>query len=263
MSKPNFQIFSDLHQHGLLRLPNAWDAGSARLTESLGAQAVATTSAGVAWANGYGDGHQMPTDVVVSVCRSMARVIKVPLSADIEGGYSASPEAVAQLGQQLADVGVVGINLEDGREPAELLARKIEAVKNALARQGLDLFINARTDVYLDALVDAPQRVAEVLQRARLYAAAGANGLFVPAIVALPEIRAISSQTALPLNVLAWNGLPGVDDLQQAGVRRLSAGSGIASRLWAQTQAMTHSFLAQGELTGAAKPYAEIQQLLA
>ena len=255
------QAFRAMHETGLLRLPNAWDAGSARLIESLGARAIATTSAGTAWAAGYADGNRMTTDLVVSIAHAIARVVTVPLSVDIEGGYSSDPHVVGALAVRLAEAGVVGVNLEDATEPADLLARKIAAVKDALANAGLDIFVNARTDVYLASLVEPPRRVEEVLRRATLYEAAGANGLFVPAILALDEMREIAGSSKLPLNVLSWDGLPAPHDLEAAGVRRLSAGSGISSRVWAQADMLTRQFLDEGALAGMGKPYIDLQKL--
>ena len=260
-NKSDFQAFRAMHETGLLRLANAWDVGSARLIESLGARAVATTSAGMAWAAGYADGNRMPTDVVLSIADRIARAIEVPLSVDIEGGYSSEPREVGALVVRLAEVGVVGVNLEDAREPADLLARKIEATKTALTKAGLDVFVNARTDVYLAGLVEPPKRVAEVIDRAKVYEAAGANGLFVPVILALDEIGNVARATKLPLNVLAWDGLPAVNELEAAGVRRLSAGSGIAARVWAQAETFARQFLDDGRLTGTSKPYGDLQTL--
>lgn len=257
----SFETFRASHEHGLLRLPNAWDAGSARVIERLGAKAIATTSAGVAWAAGYPDGNQMPPSLVLSVSKSIARVIKVPLSVDIEGGYSSDPAKVAELIVRLAESGVVGVNLEDGAEAADLLARKIGAAKDALTKGGMKLFVNARTDVYLAGLAERSRRVEEVLRRSRLYASAGADGLFVPAITALPEIGDIAGRAKLPLNVLAWEGLPEPDRLEAAGVRRLSAGSGISARVWAQAALKTRHFLDSGELVGDATAYFDLQSL--
>lgn len=250
-----------MHQTGLLRLPNAWDVGSALLMERLGARAIATTSAGVAWAAGYADGNRMPADLVVVIADAIARLVKVPLSVDIEGGYSAEPRDVGHLAVRLAEVGVVGVNLEDASEPPELLARKIEAVKTALAGTGLDVFVNARTDVYLAGLVDPSRRVAEVLNRVKVYEEAGADGLFVPAILALTEIRQVAQASNLPLNVLSWDGLPAPEELEAAGVRRLSAGSGISARVWTQAETLARQFLDVGELTGTPKPYGDMQKL--
>src|SRR5882762_646240 len=144
--------FKTLHDgDALLLLPNAWDAGSARLIENLGAKAIATTSAGLSWSRGYPDGDALPAEQLVAAARDIARVIRVPLSVDIEGGYSNDPVAVAELAARIIDAGAVGINVEDGAGPPELLCRKIEAVKQTAARSSANLFINARLDVYLRA----------------------------------------------------------------------------------------------------------------
>lgn len=257
----NVAAFRNLHASGLLCLPNAWDAGSARLVESLGAKAVATTSAGVAWAAGYADGNRMPPDVVVSVASNIARVIRVPLSVDIEAGYSSDPNEVAALALRLAEAGAAGINLEDGTQPPDLLARKIDAVKATLSKAGTDLFVNARTDVYLARLVGEAQRVDEVSTRAGLYEKAGADGLFVPGISALADMQTVAGDTRLPLNVMSWDGLPSPEQLLGAGVRRLSAGGGISARVWAQAAALSRQFLQEGRLDGEAMPYPDLQRL--
>lgn len=256
--------FRSLHAGSeLLVLPNCWDAGSARLIESLGAKALATTSAGVAWAQGYPDGDRLPVDNLVAVARSIARVISVPLSVDFEGGYSNEPASVADGALKLIEAGVVGINLEDGGSPPELLAAKIEHIKHAASKAGADLFINARTDVYLAGLVPPEQRVAETLARAKRYRDAGADGLFVPALVAEAEIRAISSGAGLPLNVLAWAGLPATSDLHGLGVRRLSAGSSICQSAWGHVATAVTSLLRDGNSSPAATAmkYPDIQGL--
>lgn len=245
----------------LLVLPNAWDPGSARLVESIGAKAVATTSAGMAWAAGYQDGNKMPADVVTSITEKIARVVSIPLTVDIEAGYSSSAKAVAEFGVRLAGAGAVGINLEDGSDSPDLFASKIERLKSAVAKRGLNLFVNARTDVYLASLVDAPDAVVEVLKRAKQYHQAGADGLFVPGVTALMEIRKICEGTALPVNVMAWDGLPSPDRLQGAGVRRLSAGAAISQSVWTQARDFARQFLSEGKLPLKASPYGALQRL--
>ncbi|HMA50632.1 MAG TPA: isocitrate lyase/phosphoenolpyruvate mutase family protein, partial [Magnetospirillaceae bacterium] len=174
--------FRALHQGPTpLILANAWDAGSARLIESLGAKAIATTSAGVDWTLGYPDGNLLPVAKLAEVVAQMARVIDIPLTVDFEAGYSDDPAAVAENIKPLLDAGAVGINLEDGGDPPALLAAKIERLKQTASARGVDLFINARTDVYLRGLVPEEKRVSESLARAKTYQAAGADGLFVPA----------------------------------------------------------------------------------
>jgi 2-methylisocitrate lyase-like PEP mutase family enzyme len=257
--------FKKLHDGSqLLHLPNAWDAGSARLFESLGAPAIATTSAGVAWAAGYADGGQMPVDVAITVAANIARVLTVPLSVDFENGYADDPETVARSVLRLIDAGVAGINLEDGHAAPEDLAAKVVAIKQLAAQSGKDIFINARTDVYLKGLAPEGERVAEVLKRAAMYAEAGADGLFVPGIVKPDEIAAVVAGTALPVNVMDWPGVPSAAQLHQLGVRRLSAGSGIPQALWAVAAGMGKDFLATGHggpLMAQAMPYGDLQAL--
>ncbi|MET0319984.1 MAG: isocitrate lyase/phosphoenolpyruvate mutase family protein, partial [Duganella sp.] len=208
--------FKQLHDGGqLLRLPNAWDAGSARLFESLGAPAIATTSAGVAWAAGYADGGRMPVDVAIGVAASIARVLTVPLSVDFENGYADDADTVARHVMRLVDAGVAGINLEDGHDAPQALAAKIAAIKALAAQAGKDIFINTRTDVYLKALAPDGERVAEVLRRADLYRAAGADGLFVPGMVKPDEIAQVVTAAGLPVNVMDWPGVPDAAALVQ------------------------------------------------
>ena len=263
----NAARFRKLHDGPpLLLLANAWDPGSARLIESLGARAVATTSAGVAWAHGYPDGNALPTDRLLATVAGIVRAIKVPLTVDIEAGYSDDPAAVCALAAALVDAGAVGVNLEDGANPPERLAAKIARVKQAAAARGGDLFMNARTDVYLRGLVPGPQRVAETLARAARYRDAGADGLFVPALIAAEDIRAITSAARLPVNVLAWAGLPSAAELTSLGVRRLSAGSALAESAWGRTAALARAFLADGRSDAQAEAplsYGELNTLFA
>src|SRR5579872_4625813 len=149
-SSMSSQAFRKLHQGPeVLMLPNAWDAVSARLIESLGAKAIATTSAGLAWARGYPDGNALPKEQLIAAIRDIARVIKVPLTVDIEAGYADDPAAVAALVGEILAAGVMGINIEDGADSADLLCKKIAAVREQAVRMGADLYSNARTDVYL------------------------------------------------------------------------------------------------------------------
>jgi 2-methylisocitrate lyase-like PEP mutase family enzyme len=263
----NASTFRQLHVNSTpLLLPNAWDAGSARLIEAQGAPAIATTSAGFAWALGYPDGRVLPFDEVVASVRRIVRVLKAPLSVDVEHGYSDDPRTVADHVMQLSDLGVAGINIEDGADAASLLAAKIEAIKSAVAKAGLDLFVNARSDVYLANLVETAKRPQESIARGNLYASAGADGLFLPALVLPSDIEAIVGATRLPLNVMALPGLPDAATLGKLGVRRLSAGSAIAQVLLGRAKAMTQDFLAHGRseaLDDQPLPYGEIQQLFA
>jgi 2-methylisocitrate lyase-like PEP mutase family enzyme len=264
-SSSNARRFRQLHAEGLLILPNAWDAGSARLIESLGARAVATSSAAVAWTHGYPDGDALPVPLLVATVTAIARVIRVPLTVDVEGGYAQEADAVGETVAQMIGAGAVGINIEDGTGSPDLLCAKIESVKRAAARLGVDLFVNARADVYLNGLEPRERRLPETLARAQRYRAAGADGLFVPGLVDRAETQAITSAVPLPLNLLARPGLPPAVELAALGVRRLSAGSGIAQSLYGRSSALAAAFLRDGSsdiFTEGAMPYAEINALL-
>ncbi|WP_426700264.1 isocitrate lyase/PEP mutase family protein [Rhodanobacter sp. Col0626] len=247
-----------------LRLPNAWDAGSARLFESLGAPAIATTSAGVAWAMGYADGGRMPVEVAIAAAANMARVLRVPLSVDMENGYSDDASAVGETIRRLLDAGVAGINIEDGTDAPAKLAAKIEAIRAAAEKSGLDIFVNVRTDVFLAGLVEGPKRVGETLSRSAMYRAAGADGLFVPGLCDPSEIAAVVEGAGMPVNVMAWPGLASAAELGRLGVRRLSAGSGISQMLWGQAEKLAKDFLAtsdSGSMSEGSMPYSQLQAL--
>lgn len=258
-------VFRRLHEEGLLVLANAWDAGSARLIESLGAKAIATSSAAVAWSHGYPDGDFLPVPLLVATVSDIARVVRVPITVDVEGGYSIDPSTVADTVAAVIDAGAAGINIEDGTGDPDLLCAKIEQAKAAGSRLAVDLFVNARTDVYLRNLTAADRRVEETLARAERYRAAGADGIFVPGVTDPTEIRAIAAAVRLPLNVLARPGLPPASELEALGVRRLSAGSGIASAAFGRIASLAAAFLRTGAsdpLAEGAMPYAEINALM-
>ncbi|MBK5354362.1 isocitrate lyase/phosphoenolpyruvate mutase family protein [Pseudomonas sp. TH41] len=259
------QQFHTLHQDGLLMLTNVADATGARLVEQLGNKAVATSSAAVAWVHGYPDGNALPLERLVSTVESIARLISVPLTVDIEAGYSDDLARVAEVIEAVIAAGAVGINIEDGAAAPELLVRKIDIARQVADRRGVKLFINARTDVYLKNLVPAEDRVAETLKRAALYQAAGADGLFAAGVTAEYEIAALCQGTPLPVNVLGLPGLPSPEALKALGVRRLSAGSGIAEFLYGAMVSVTKSFLQTGKLDSSglkALTYGEINALL-
>lgn len=239
--------FRDLHAPGqLLVLANAWDAGSARLIESLGSPALATTSSGVAWANGYPDGDALPVDVLVAAVRAIVRVIGVPLSVDVEGGYSDDPAIAAANVGRIVEAGAAGINIEDGAGPPERLAAKIAAIK---AAHGDSLFVNARIDVYLKPLVATEARAAELAARMARYREAGADGLFAPGLTDTGEIAAaVGAAGGLPLNLMALPALPDGAALRALGVRRLSAGGAVASAALATAKRLAGAFIASGDV---------------
>jgi 2-methylisocitrate lyase-like PEP mutase family enzyme len=240
--------FHALHADGLLLLANAWDAGSARLAQAAGARAVATSSACVAWAHGWPDGNALPVELVLSTIAAVAEAVDVPVTADIEAGYSDDPARVGELVGRVIDAGAVGINIEDGSSDPALLCAKIAAARKAADARGVKLFINARTDVWLRGLAPAGRRAEEAIARGARYADAGANGLFVPGITEAAEIEAVVRGTSLPVNVLARSGLSEAVDLRALGVRRYSAGSAIGETANALALAMMREFHASGRL---------------
>ena len=249
-----------------LLLANIWDVGGARIVESLGAKAIATTSAGVAWSLGYADGNHLPVPELVTLAASVVKRVQIPVSIDVEAGYSDDPAVVSENLKQILDAGVVGINIEDGTDEPTLLAKKIEAIKEVAASMEVDLFLNARTDVYLQNLVADDRKLEETLKRATMYRSAGADGLFVPALADSTQIGQITARTELPVNLLAWPGLPTVNELAQLGVRRLSAGSGIPQMAWQQVAHLAETFLAEGDSGLFTKDYmshGRLQQLFA
>jgi len=233
--------FRELHRGpDVLVLPNAWDAGSARVIEVAGAKAIATSSAAVAWANGYPDGEATPFDLVVATVKEIARVVALPITADVEAGYGDDPTVhVAKV----VDAGAQGINIEDGIGSSDLLAAKIGKIK---ARFGDKVWINARTDVYLHNLAQGDAAYDETVKRARLYRDAGADSIFIPMAVEDMLIGRFVKAVDAPLNFLAWPGLPPLARLKELGVRRLSAGSGIAKTVLDQTFALAQDFLSEG-----------------
>jgi 2-methylisocitrate lyase-like PEP mutase family enzyme len=261
------QLFRNLHQGpGLLLLPNAWDAITARLIESLGAKAIATTSAGLAWSHGYPDGNALPEDQLIAATRDIARVIRLPLTVDIEAGYSDDPGAVARLVARILAVGVVGINIEDGAGSPDLLCEKIAAIRDHVAHSGTDLFINTRTDVYLRGVASGEAAIEEIIRRASRYRAAGCDGVFVPGLSAADAMAAISAAIEpMPLNIMAVPNLPSMDTLQKSGVRRLSAGSSIAQAALGCTRHLVAGFLAgtMSEMFDASADYDAVNQLFA
>lgn len=241
--------FHALHQQGILMLANCWDGGTARIAAQTGAKALATSSAAVAWAHGYGDRSLLPTALLRETVRDIVHASALPLTVDIEDGYSSDPEAVADLVGQLMAAGAVGINIEDGSAPPQLLARKIAACRAAADAAGVQLYINARCDVYLRGLAEAgAPRVAETLRRAALYQQAGASGLFAPGVTDDGDIAALAQGTPMPLNVLARANLAPPARLAQLGVRRLSAGSAPAEAMMGRLRAFMERFYQTGAI---------------
>ena len=168
------------------------------------------------------DGCDLPLDILMDSVSRILRVSKVPLSIDIENGYSDSPDEVAKLVKNLVDEGVSGVNLEDGETPPELLVEKILAIKERCGEEAI--FINARTDVYLRKLVSAETRLKEGISRLNNYISCGADGVFVPGLTSLGDMSKLSSSISAPLNVMISSDVVNLEEFTDAGVARISLG---------------------------------------
>ena len=222
--------FRALHVKGTpLVLYNAWDAGSAKAVADAGAPAIATGSWSVAAAQGFADGEALPMADALRTAAQIVGAVELPVSVDFEGGYAVTPEEVAENVGALIDTGVIGLNLEDrivggkGLHDMHMQAARIAAIRAVAQDRGVDLFINARTDVFFQGSKDAPEALmAHALARGVAYAAAGADGLFVPGLGALEEIAQICEAQALPVNIM--RARQDIAALAEAGVARISHG---------------------------------------
>jgi 2-methylisocitrate lyase-like PEP mutase family enzyme len=265
--------FAELHQPGNpLRLLNAWDAGSAKVFEAAGAPAIGTTSAGVAFALGQPDGERITREDVAASTRAIAEAVDIPVSADIETGFGMSPGDVAETVRMVIAAGGVGVNIEDAsghrhdplREISDNVAR-LEAARGAADAEGVALFINARTDVYLLAVGEPETRLEEASTRLRAYVEAGASGVFAPRAVEPDDIRGLVEATSAPLNVLA-TGAPPVDELAALGVARISVGSGPILAALGLIQRAADEYLRDGTytaMTQGAMSYPDANRLFA
>ena len=225
--------FRGLHRGSrALLLPNVWDVATARVVEEAGFDAIATTSAGVAFSLGYPDGEKISRVEMLARVTRIARAVRVPVTADVESGYGPRPEDAAETARGVIEAGAVGINLEDGTEnPSRPLVdlalqlEKIHAVREVAAKSGVLLVVNARTDVYL-AQVGAPEtRYDETVRRLVAYRDAGAECVFAPCVDDAETIRRLVTDVQCPLNILAGPGSLSIPELQDLGVARVSLGS--------------------------------------
>jgi 2-methylisocitrate lyase-like PEP mutase family enzyme len=235
LARQKAEQFRRMHHGGhILVLPNAWDAASAVTLEQEGFDAIATTSAGVAWTLGYPDGQRISRDEMLGVAARIAGVVRVPVSADLEAAYAATPGAVADTMREAIAAGVAGVNFEDstGRaeQPLEDIERQVEKIRaicEATKAAGVPLVLNARVDTYLRPAADEPARFAETVRRAQAYREAGADCIFVIGLRNGETIGRLVREIPAPLNILTGAGAPSIAELEQLGVARVSFGSGI------------------------------------
>jgi 2-methylisocitrate lyase-like PEP mutase family enzyme len=260
------------HAPPLLILPNAWDAVTARLFVKAGARAMATTSAGIAATLGYADGQNVPRELMMEAIARIARVVDVPVTADIESGYADSSKGVGESIRAVIKAGAVGVNLEDSTgDPSQPLfaleqqIERIQAAREAADNADVPVVINARTDVYLANMGDVASRFAETLRRLNAYREAGADCLFVPGVTDMPTLTQLVHGVPGPLNVLAGPGMPLVADLQRVGIARLSVGSAIMRATLALARDAADELLQKGAYNTFLDrniPYNEVNELM-
>ena len=241
------QRFRSLH-HGdrVLFLPNVWDGATAALFARAGARAVATTSAALAWAQGYADGSALPRSALFAaldaVCRCAAGL---PVSVDLEDGYSDDPREVAMLVREVVARGAVGINIEDRAQSPDLLVAKIGAIRDLC---GVGVFINARCDVYLRGVASGDAALDQTVERAAAYERAGADGFYPIGLSDSQTLGRLARATGLPINVLAGTALPPAQSLYALGIRRVTAGPALAELAYGTATAAAAAFAAEGDV---------------
>ena len=262
-------LFRDLHRGSkVLLLPNAWDVATARVLEQTGIAAIATTSAGIAFALGYPDGQKISRKEMLAMISRIASKVKIPVTADIEAGYGDRPEDAALTARAVIESGAVGLNLEDGsdRQLADLSLQleKIAAVRETSRAMGVSLVLNARTDVYLLQVGNPESRFGETVKRLSAFRDAGADCLFAPGVRDLPLISQLVRELHHPLNILAGPGFPSIPQLQEAGVARVSLGSSPMRATLGLVQRIAQELQTTGTYNSleGAPSHAEVNKLL-
>jgi 2-methylisocitrate lyase-like PEP mutase family enzyme len=244
-------------------IPNAWDAGSARILEQVGFPAIATTSAGIAWACGIPDGGAMDRDTMLEHVGRIVASVDVPVTADLEAGYGDTADDVGRTVARVVELGAVGANLEDagsiGLFGIDEAADRIAAARAAAPRG--TFVLNARTDTYFGGVTGEP--FAETVERAERYVEAGADCIFVPGVVEEDTIRRLAVAIPAPLNIVA--GLANSIDaptLLSLGVRRVSLGGSLARATLTLVERAGRELLEYGTLgfLDGAIGYADLQQ---
>ncbi len=242
--------FKKLHyQDKPLIIANIWDVPSVKTAEQLNFQAVGTSSSAIASLLGYNDGEEMEFSEMEYFIKRISLNTKLPLSVDLESGYSRNPNEIVNNIKRLADLGVVGINVEDSiiKEKriiftAEEFAKTISYIKNTLEKRNINIFLNIRTDTFLLQQKDV---VKETQKRIKLYQDSGADGIFTPCIVNENDIKAIVNSTNLPINVMCMPKLPTFKVLEKLGVKRISMGNFLFETMYKQLKNATEVIMNQ------------------
>lgn len=231
--------FRALHAEGCFILPNPWDAGGARLLQALGFKALATTSAGRAWTLGKPD-YSVSRDEALAYLAEVCMSVDLPVNADYEAGFGASPERLAESVRLAVGAGVAGLSIEDRDldharlyDTATAVAR-LRVARQAIAETGADVLLVARTEL----LLDDPSQVSTAIDKLVAFAEAGADCLYAPGVRNGEDIRAMAQAVApKPLNVLAIDPAMTLQGLADLGVRRISVGGSLARVGWAAVAA--------------------------
>jgi 2-methylisocitrate lyase-like PEP mutase family enzyme len=251
------ESFRSLHIPGApIVVVNAWDVASARITEAAGVAAIATTSAGMAWSLGAPDGDQLSRMLALEAIRRIVSAVDLPVTVDIESGYAPGSYGVGDTIRRVIAAGVVGVNLEDGlyvgdsplRDVSEQ-AKRIVAARNAADGASVPLFINARVDTYLRDAGDSSERLVDTLARARAYLNVGADGIFVPGVIDIATIAALTASIAAPVNIMVGPGSPTVEQLTARGVARISLGASVACAAYGLVKRAAREALDTGTYT--------------
>lgn len=254
-----------------LLLPNVWDVAGARIIEEAGFPALATTSAGIAFAQGFPDGERISAERMLQAVAQIASAVRVPVTADVEAGYGRTPEDAAQTARGVIGAGAVGMNFEDASGDAEhpltdvaLQVERIRAIRETAQQSGVPLVVNARTDVYLLQVGEPAKRYDEAVRRLRAFRDAGADCVFVPGVRDVETIRRIVADLACPVNILAGSGSPSVPELAALGVKRISLGSGPMRATMGLLRRLARELKTQGTYTSleGAPSHAEMNALM-
>lgn len=242
--------FKELHTaKEPLLIGNVWDVNSANLCAVAGYKAIGTSSAAIASMLGYQDNGSMPFQELLMIVKRIKLATALPLSVDIENGYASTSDELTDNIQKLVEVGISGINIEDSivTEKRELtdpdeFAKKLHNISNYLSQTGQQFFVNARTDAFLLGMENA---VDETKARISHYEKQGANGIFIPGIVAENDIESIINHTALPINVMCMPNLPSFKVLKELGVKRISMGNFLHHHIYSNLEQKLKAILTE------------------
>jgi 2-methylisocitrate lyase-like PEP mutase family enzyme len=233
-SEKENQLHQLHHNNELLILPNIWNPLGAKLLEEIGYKAVATASASIAYANGYQDGENISFDELIFILKRIVKSVNIPVTADVESGYAPNNSLLKENIKRLINTGIAGINFEDSRHDEQKLfskeeqSEKINIIKKTASENGSNLFINARTDVFIKQNdLSKEEKLAEAIERGKAYKNAGAD-CFYPIFLKEKEgIETIMKEVLLPVNILMVPGIPDFSALKEMGVARISLGPGF------------------------------------